>query len=382
MTIHWCGTGLSAIPGLRRLIEGGHKVTVWNRTVEKARAEVGDLTDDIRAFDIDALGAVLEQRRCDRFHAAGRLARAAWQNWPFQKRPTFVSSSYIAPEMRALDDKAREAGVVLVNEVGSGPRHRPLDGTCVWSHDYRASDAFDPQNHLSFISYCGGIPKNPNPFRYKFSWSPLGVLKALRSPSRSIRDYAPLDVARPWDAITSYIAPLPGPESFEVYPNRDSIPFMKEYRFEDHWPVKEFVRGTLRLNGWAEAWSDVFTEIETLSGPEGDARLKEMSDQFWAENAYDEGEPDRVVLCVGLKAEKDGLPVWHKTYVMDAWGDARGTAMARLVSIPVSLAVEAVLNRAIPAGVHAAPSDPKLVQDWMAEIDTLAQHLQVVDHTA
>ena len=117
--------------------------------------------------------------------------------------------------------------------------------------------------------------------------------------------------------------------------------------------------------------------------PEGDARLKEMSDQFWAENAYDEGEPDRVVLCVGLKAEKGRhSEVWHKTYVMDAWGDARGTAMARLVSIPVSLAVEAVLNRAIPAGVHAAPSDPKLVQDWMAEIDTLAQHLQVVDHLA
>ena len=45
MTIHWCGTGLSSIPGLRRLIEAGHPVTVWNRTVEKARGEVGDLTD-------------------------------------------------------------------------------------------------------------------------------------------------------------------------------------------------------------------------------------------------------------------------------------------------------------------------------------------------
>jgi saccharopine dehydrogenase (NADP+, L-glutamate forming) len=66
---------------------------------------------------------------------------------------------------------------------------------------------------------------------------------------------------------------------------------------------------------------------------------------------------------------------------MDAWGDARGTAMARLVSIPVSLAVEAVSNRAIPVGVHAAPSDPKLVNDWMSQIGTLAQHLQIVDHT-
>lgn len=371
MTIHWCGTGL------RRLIEGGQKVTVWNRTIEKAKAEVGDLTDDIRAFDIDALGAVLKKGDVIVSMLPGDwhvpLAELA-----IAKEANFVSSSYIAPEMRALDDKAREAGVALVNEVGLDPGIDHLMAHALVD-DYRASDAFDAQNHLSFISYCGGIPKNPNPFRYKFSWSPLGVLKALRSPSKSIRDYAPLDVARPWDAITSYIAPLPTPESFEVYPNRDSIPFMEQYNFEKHWPVKEFVRGTLRLNGWADAWSDVFREIETLSGPEGDARLKEMSDQFWEENAYDKGEPDRVVLCVGLKAEKDGIPVWHKTYVMDAWGDARGTAMARLVSIPVSLAVEAVLNRAIPAGVHAAPSDPKLVQDWMAKIDTLTQHLQVVD---
>lgn len=380
MTIHWCGTGLSAIPGLRRLIEGGHKVTVWNRTIEKARAEVGDLTDDIRAFDIDALGAVLEKGDVIVSMLPGDwhvpLAELA-----ISKEANFVSSSYIAPEMRALDDKARAAGVALVNEVGLDPGIDHLMAHALIA-DYRASDAFDANNHLSFISYCGGIPKNPNPFRYKFSWSPLGVLKALRSPSKSIRDYAPLDVARPWDAISSYVAPLPTPESFEVYPNRDSLPFMEEYQFEDHWTVKEFVRGTLRLNGWADAWSDVFSEIETLSGPEGDARLKEMSDQFWDENAYDEGEPDRVVLCVGLKAEKDGVPVWHKTYVMDAWGDARGTAMARLVSIPVSLAVEAVLNRAIAVGVHAAPSDPKLVQGWMAEIDKLAQHLQVVDHLA
>ncbi|MGI9369932.1 MAG: saccharopine dehydrogenase family protein [Ruegeria sp.] len=380
MTIHWCGTGLSAIPGLRRLIETGHDVTVWNRTVEKAKSEIGDLTDNIRAFDFDTItselkpGDVIVSMLPGDWHVP--LAELA-----ISKGAGFVSSSYIAPEMRALDDKARDAGVALVNEVGLDPGIDHLMAHALVD-DYRASDAFDPQNHLSFISYCGGVPKNPNPFRYKFSWSPFGVLKALRSPSRSIRDYAPLDVARPWDAISSYIAPLPAPESFEVYPNRDSLPFMQQYHFEEHWPVKEFVRGTLRLNGWANAWSDVFSEIETLSGAEGDARLKEMSDQFWAENAYDEGEPDRVVLCVGLKAENEGRAVWHKTYLMDAWGDARGKAMARLVSIPVSLAVEAVLNRAIPAGVHEAPSDSKLVKNWMAEIDKLAQHLQVVDHAS
>lgn len=378
MTIHWCGTGLSAIPGLRRLIAAGHDVTVWNRTADKARAAVGDLTDDIRAFDIDALAAAL---------APGDVVVSMLPgDWhvPLAERAIaagaqFVSSSYIAPEMRALDAAARDAGVALVNEVGLDPGIDHLMAHALMA-DYRASEAFDPANRLSFISYCGGIPKIPNDFRYKFSWSPLGVLKALRSPSRSIRGGAEFNVARPWDAISSYTAPLPAPESFEVYPNRDSLPFMADYGFDPAWPVEEFVRGTLRLNGWAEAWADVFAEIETLKGPEGDARLKEMSDGFWAAHAYDPDEPDRVVLCVALKAERDGAAVWHKTYTLDAWGDARGTAMARLVSETVALAVEAVLAGRIAPGVSAAPSDPALVAEWMARVGDEAQHVALVDH--
>ena len=34
--IHWLGTGLSAIPGLKMLIENGYTVVVYNRTVNKA----------------------------------------------------------------------------------------------------------------------------------------------------------------------------------------------------------------------------------------------------------------------------------------------------------------------------------------------------------
>ena len=55
MTIHWCGTGLSAIPGLRQLITSGHDVIVWNRTIEKAISAVGDITNSIKEFDIQKL---------------------------------------------------------------------------------------------------------------------------------------------------------------------------------------------------------------------------------------------------------------------------------------------------------------------------------------
>ncbi len=376
MTIHWCGTGLSAIPGLRRLIKAGHEVTVWNRTPEKAEDAVGDLTRRIQAFDIDRLSAELQ--------AGDVVVSMLPGDWhvplagcAIDKGAHFVSSSYISPEMAALDDKARAAGVSLVNEVGLDPGIDHLMAHWLVA-DYRASTAFDGDNVLSFLSYCGGVPKHPNPFRYKFSWSPLGVLKALRSPSRSLRAFEELSVKRPCAALSSYVAPLPTPESFEVYPNRDSIPFLAQYHFDPAWKVRDFVRGTLRLNGWADAWKDVFAEVETAS----DARLKEMSDTFWAENAYAPGEPDRVILCVSLKAERDGQPVWHKTYTLDAFGDDRGSAMARLVSVPVSLAVQAVGAGEIAPGVSAAPDDAALIAHWMDEISRQAQHLQIVDHLA
>jgi len=293
MTIHWCGTGLSSGPGLRRLLEGGQKVVVWNRTVEKAREVVGDLTQDIRPYSLEALTAALQpgdvavsMLPADQHVSIAKACLAKGAN--------FVSSSYIAPEMRALDDEFRAKGLVSVNEVGLDPGIDHL-----MAHDlvaaYRASPGYHADNVLSFVSYCGGVPKIPNPFRYKFSWAPAGVLKALRSPSRSLKNFSELRVNRPWDAITRYDAPLPQPESFEVYPNRDSYPFMDDYRFDTAWKVRDFVRGTIRLNGWAEAWAPIFREIEGLEGKsdaEINAALTARADALLVENSYAPGEPD------------------------------------------------------------------------------------------
>ncbi|WP_374370480.1 saccharopine dehydrogenase family protein [Tabrizicola sp.] len=383
MTIHWCGTGPLSLPGLRRLIGAGHPVAVWARTVETARTGVGDLTRDIRAFSPEALAQALKPHDiavsmlpADQHVGIARLC--------LEKGANFCSSSYIAPEMRALDEAFREAGLVSINEVGLDPGIDHL-----MAHDlvarYRASKAYHNDNVLSFTSYCGGVPKVANAFRYKFSWAPAGVLKALKSPSRSLRHFTELRVARPWDAISRYDAPLPVPESFEVYPNRDSYPFMAEYRFETHWKVRDFVRGTIRLNGWADAWAPIFREIEGLEGKpadEVDAALNARAAELLRDNSYAEGEPDRVVLFVSLKAEREGVPVFHQTWALDAWGDVRGTAMGRLVSVPVSLAVEAVLNREIPAGVHGAPHDPRLLARWLDQVGHLAQVLRRIDHLA
>ena len=376
MTIHWCGTGLSAIPGLRQLITNSHDVIVWNRTIEKAMSAVGDITTSIKEFDIHELGSHLEKG-----DIVVSMLPGDW-HVPLAKlclksRSHFVSSSYISPEMQELHNVAIETGLCLVNEVGLDPGIDHLMAHTL-IEDYRNSKGQDDENDISFFSYCGGIPKVKNPFCYKFSWSPLGVLKALKSPSRSIKGFKEFDARRPWNAISTYTAPLPVPEEFEVYPNRDSLPFIDQYRLDSNWKIKEFVRGTLRLRGWENAWSEIFSEIEKLSGENDDERLTKMSDQLWLENAYDKNEVDRVVLVVSLKASHGEETKWHKTYVLDAHGDSVSTAMARLVSLPVSFAVEAVAQNKIAPGVSAAPSDMSIVNDWLNKIKSLAQHLEIV----
>ena len=380
MVVHWCGTGLSAIPGLKKLIMDGNDVIVWNRTVSKAMRALEGVQAKINEFNINTLeqtlasGDIIVSMLPGDWHVP--LAKLA-----ISKKAHFVSSSYISPEMRNLNDAALEAEVSLVNEIGLDPgidhlmAHKLVE-------EFKQSELINAETAVSFLSYCGGVPKTPNKFKYKFSWSPLGVLKALKSPSRSIKEFKNFEVNRPWDAITSYNAPLNNPEEFEVYPNRDSLPFIEQYDFDRSWKIKQFVRGTLRLEGWSKAWAGIFNEIETLDGEAGEKRLIEMSEQFWQDNAYGENEPDRVILCVDLKAENNNQTFWHKTYKMDAWGDKRGTAMARLVSYPVSFAVKAIIDNQIENGVSAAASKSSLVDTWLKDIAGLAQEFNIIDRFA
>ena len=54
--VHWIGTGLSSLPGIRRLAKNLENLTVWNRTLEKAEHSINHVNkSNVRAkkFDID-----------------------------------------------------------------------------------------------------------------------------------------------------------------------------------------------------------------------------------------------------------------------------------------------------------------------------------------
>lgn len=376
-TIHWIGTGLSSAPGLRRLLKSGRDVTVWNRTVEKARAVARDPSADVREFSLDEVERALKP--------GDLMVSMLPANWHVRlaehclaKGAHFASSSYISQEIRELDEAARNRGLSFINEIGLDPGIDHLMAHWLVD-DYRHSSCFDIRNTVSFTSYCGGFPKCPNPFRYKFSWSPLGVLKALMSPARCISDWSVQNVERPWLAVSKHEVPLPAPEVFEAYPNRDSIPFMEQYGFDEAWRVKEFVRGTLRLDGWTAAWADVFDRVAALSGPDGQAELEQLAEQLWAAHPYGENDPDRVVLSVSMHAASGNETRYRKTWILDASGDTEDTAMARLVSIPLAMAVEAAISGDVPAGVQPFPASGGILDRLKTELSSTTSIFDVFE---
>ena len=161
-----------------------------------------------------------------------------------EKKCHFVTTSYLASEIKNLNEEAIAQNLIFINEVGLDPG---IDH--FFSHllvqELKSLNLNDLS--VSYKSYCGGIPAVPNDFKYKFSWSPVGVIKALNSPAKFIQHFEEKLVSQPYKEVKNYLI---NNENFEAYPNRDSLPYIEEYLFSPEWKIKEFVRGTLRLNGW------------------------------------------------------------------------------------------------------------------------------------
>jgi len=375
--IHWLGTGLSSIPGLRRLLKKKYDVFVWNRTLEKAQSLLGDLTENIFKFDFDELGQNINSGDIviSMLPASHHLDIA---KLCLKENTNLVTSSYISREFQELNNDVIKKRLVFLNEVGLDPGIDHL-----MAHDlvkqYKESQNYENSNTIEFFSYCGGIPKKPNDFCYKFSWSPLGVLKALKSPAKSIEAFNPVETLRPWHNVSEHEIHSVQNEKFEVYPNRDSLPFINQYDFENNWKLKKFVRGTLRNLGWKKAWQQIFQNIENINIDNDYKKLENLSNELWDKYSYEEEEEDRVVLNVSLKASQKRNVKFDRSYLLDAWGDKKYTAMARLVSIPIALAVEAILKNKIPIGVSAAPKSSELVADWLDEIKKEAQIFKFIN---
>ena len=110
---------------------------------------------------------------------------------------------------------------------------------------------------ISFKSYCGGLPApeaNTNPWGYKFSWSPKGVLLAAKNDAKYKKDGKIVEVPGKEIFSDSHMLKVEGLGDFEAYPNRDSLSYIDIYGLKD---IETMYRGTLRNKGWCETWRQV-----------------------------------------------------------------------------------------------------------------------------
>jgi hypothetical protein len=358
-TVHWIGTGLSTGAGLTLLCDRADRVVVYGRTQDKAEKSLKrlGLTGRATAVAYDPLtlpsrlapGDVVVSMLPATEHP--KLLRLCYESGAH-----FACSSYTSEEILAMAPDAAAAGLAVLTEAGLDPG---IDHLLAHQLVARARAAVgDTAGDVRFTSYCGGLPAKPNEFRYRFSWAPRGVLGALRSPARYLQDGTERVVDEPWEAVVPHRA---GGETFEVYPNRDSVPFIGQYGIPDGWRLRTFVRGTLRLDGWRRAWQPVFDELRT-----GDtAQINALADELAARYPTGEDDRDRVVLSVALEARDAAGRTWAGAYLLDLVGDAAGTAMARCVSVPLAYGISRLLDGTTTAGLHKATDDAQEAARWI-----------------
>ena len=107
------GAGLVSAPLVRELAEGGIAVTVADR--DPSRADVSLDVADVPAVaslvrESDLVVSLLP------FTLHVGVARIA-----IASRRPMITTSYVSPEMRALDIEAQAAGVLVLNEIGLDP---------------------------------------------------------------------------------------------------------------------------------------------------------------------------------------------------------------------------------------------------------------------
>lgn len=175
-----------------------------------------------------------------------------------------VTTSYVSDTMNALNDQAKDAGILILNELGLDPGIDHMEAMRIIHDVENKGGKID-----GFTSYCGGLPApeaNTNPFGYKFSWSPIGVLLAGKNSAQYLKNDENISIPSENlfdDFITVSCEEL---GEFEGYPNRNSIPYIELYSIKS---THTMLRGTLRNKGWCVTMKKI-SELGLLDQTEKD----------------------------------------------------------------------------------------------------------------
>ncbi|HEU4522516.1 MAG TPA: saccharopine dehydrogenase C-terminal domain-containing protein, partial [Thermoanaerobaculia bacterium] len=309
-------------------------------------------------------------------------------------------------EVRVLDQAARDAGVLLLNECGFDPGIDHMTAV-------RTIRRFESRGArvTQFTSAAAGLPApeaNTNPWQYKFSWNPRAAILAARRDARFLRSGRIIEVAG--SELHRYAAAheVEGLGTMEMYPNRDSLFYRDLYGLRD---AADVFRGTLRYPGWMQTIAAAarlgLLDETTRSWPVGttwrdiagrklegvDARAMErlrwagfFSDEPIGRTSasaldlfvsrlegilqYERGERDMALLQHRFEATfSDGTHERIEASLV-TYGEANGdTAMSRLVGLPAAIAADLVLRRRIELTGVQIPVAPAIYEPLLEELE-------------
>lgn len=420
------GAGLVARPYIQYLSDNGFHVLVASRTLAKAEHLIeGCRNTEAIAFDIAKDDSLLEDLTAKVDLVCSLLpytyhVKAAKVAIGHKKH--FCTTSYISNEMKALEKEAKKAGVLLLNECGVDPGIDHMSAMQIIDHVHHNGGKIK-----SFTSFTGGLPApnaNNNPFGYKLSWSPRGVLLAGRNDAHFLKDGKEITILGA-DLFQSYkLMEIPGMGTFEGYPNRDSMSYIDIYNIPE---TRTMLRGTYRNIGWCETldkiadlglldleersldnmtyaammreltsaesndiknavakfcgidknhpilsrleWLGLFDEVMIPSGT--NTRLDALCHLFEEKMQYSPGERDMIVMHHEFIAEYKDKKQKITSTLID-YGIPNGdSSMSRTVALPVAIASRLILDRKINlTGVHR-PIIPEIYEPILEELASL-----------
>ncbi len=426
-TVLVLGAGLVTRPLVEYLLKHSIKVNVASRTVSKAEMLIdGHPNGKAISWTVDQ-----EEKLKDMIRGADLVVSLLPANFHaeiaklcIEFDTNMATTSYVSPEMKALDTLAKEKGIVILNECGVDPGIDHMSAMRI-VHDVEQRGG----KITSFMSYCGGLPApeaNTNPLGYKFSWSPKGVLLAGKNDAKYRKDNQEVNIEGKNLFDNHWEVDIPDFGKLEGYPNRDSLDYIETYGFEG---ISTMFRGTLRNPGWCETLKAIvdlgYVEINEeywdgktfadlgwyLLGqkPDGDLRaavagkLALKADSSILNNlewlglfsddklpidkggvidvltatmlekmAYNEGERDMLVLYHNFIAEFPEGKKEEITSTMIDYGIPNGdSSMSRTVSLPVAIGVRMILEGKFTKPGVWVPVIPELYNPILDELEAL-----------
>jgi saccharopine dehydrogenase-like NADP-dependent oxidoreductase len=243
------GAGMVAKPIAEYLLKNQIKLTIASRTLSKAEKLIsGNPNGKAIEWTIDDQ-TTLENLISEHDLTVSLLPFAhhvTVAKLCIKHKKNMLTTSYVSEQMKALDAEAKEAGIIILNEIGVDPGFDHMTAM-------RIIDKVQAEGGKikEFYSLCGALAapeEADNPFKYKFSWSPRGVILAGNNGAKYKKDGEVVELPTKDLFKNPLKVDFPKIGEMEVYPNRDSLAYIDIYKLPY---VETMYRGTFRYPNWS-----------------------------------------------------------------------------------------------------------------------------------